>query len=156
MEPAPVNTPDTGQQQSDDSPSLWFFVVGGLALLWNLMGLLAFAAQVTMSESSIEGLPEAQQELYRNIPMWATLVFGIAVVCGTLGSIGLVLRKKWCVPMFVISLLGVLAQNVYFFFLSDTLKVMGNEALVMPIIVVLIAIFLVLLSMWAQSRHWLK
>jgi len=152
----PLKNPKAAPQQSGESPSLWFYMVGGLALLWNLLGLLAFIGQVTMSESALEGLPADQQELYRNIPTWATIAFGVAVVCGTLGSVGLVLRKSWCVPLFAISLLGVLAQNVYFFFLSDTLKVMGNEALIMPILIVLIAIFLLLVSWWAQSRRWLN
>lgn len=151
-------TPDlkVGATNDSASPSLWFYMVGGLALLWNLLGLLAFIGQVTMTDESIEGLPEAQQELYRNIPTWAMIAFAVAVICGTLGSIGMVLRKSWCVPLFVISLLAVLVQNVYFFFLSDTLKVMGNQALIMPIMIILIGIFLVLLSSWAQSRNWLR
>ena len=63
----------------------WFMVVGVLALLWNLMGLMAFVAQMFITEEMIEQMPVEQQPFYNDTPMWANIAFGVAVVFGVLG-----------------------------------------------------------------------
>ena len=136
-------------------PTVWFYLVGGIALLWNLMGLLMFVLQMTMNEATLAALPDAQRALYESVPTWVTIAFAIAVIFGTLGSIGLVLRKTWSIPLFGLSLIGVVAQVTHTLVLSDTVAVMGRQALVMPIVIVLIALFLVLFSVWSKSQGWL-
>lgn len=142
-------------ETSSPSPSLWFYVVGGIALLWNLLGLMVFAMQMTMNDDALATLPEEQRALYDEMPTWVTIAFGVAVICGTLGSIGLVLRKAWSIPMFGLSVIGVAVQATHTLALSDTVEVMGRQALIMPIVIFLIALFLVLFSVWSKSKDWL-
>ena len=44
---------------------------------------------------------------------WVTGAFAIAVFGGTLGCIGLLMLKSWSKLLLLISLLGVLAQDVW-------------------------------------------
>ena len=135
---------------------MWFWILGILAVLWNLMGLMAFVVQMMMTEEAMATLPEAQQEIYRNIPAWVNIAFAIAVICGTLGSILLVMRKKLAIPVLALSLLGVLLQYGYMFFLSNTPAVMGAGAMVLPALVVLISIGLIPYSTFCKGRGFLR
>jgi hypothetical protein len=135
---------------------IWFRALSGIALLWNLMGILAFVVQVTMTDDMLVDLPADQQALYKTMPSWVNIAFGIAVIGGALGCLLLLLRSRFATPVLVLSLLGVLAQNVYMFFLSDTFKVMGNGAMAMPIMIISIAVLLVLFSLKANKRGWLR
>ena len=135
---------------------IWFWIVGGIVLLWNLLGFMAFVAQMMMTEEALSTLPEAQQEIYRNIPLWVTFCFAIAVICGVLGSILLLLRVRLAVPVLILSLIGVLGQYGHMFFMTDTPSVMGAGAMVLPAVVVLIAIGLVPYSLVCKNRGYLK
>lgn len=145
-------------QNSETGSSIpkWFWILAILALLWNLMGLLAFVAQMMMTEEAMATLPEAQQEIYRNIPAWVKIAFAVAVIGGTIGTILLLMRTKLAIPVLVISLIGVLLQYGYMFFMSNTPSVMGAGAMVLPALVVLISIGLIPYSIFCKSKGFLK
>lgn len=140
------------------SPPISFWILSVVALLWNLMGLMAFAGQIalTMSEDAMSQLPEAQQALYENLPSWVTIAFACAVIGGTLGCVLLLLRWKLATVCFVVSLLGVLAQNFHTFFMSNAMEVLGNAIWVLPSLVILVAIALVPFSLACTRKGWLK
>jgi len=56
---------------------IWFWAIAGLALVWNLMGVGAFFAHINFSQEALIALPEAQQDLYKNVPFWATAAFAV-------------------------------------------------------------------------------
>ena len=133
---------------------VWFWVVGVIALLWNLMGLMAFVSQRMMTKESLASLPESQQKLYEATPTWVNVVFGIAVISGTLGCVGLLMRKHWAFPVFVVSFIAVLAQMSYVFIMSDTVSVKGESQMVLPVLVTVIAAVLVWYSRFVKIRNW--
>ena len=132
-----------------------FWILGGIFLVWNLLGVMAFAMQVTMSDEALAALPAAQRDLYQNTPAWANGAFALAVLGGTLGCVGLLLRKSWAVPVFVLSLLGILIQNFHAFALSPALEVLGPGGLVMPVLVTAGAVFLIWYARRARARAWI-
>lgn len=136
-------------------PPVWFWIISVLALLWNLMGVVAYLGQAYMTDEALSALPEPQQALYTAQPAWVTGAFAIAVWAGLLGCIALLLRKGWAHPVFLISLIGILAQMGYVFFMSDTLAVMGNSASIMPIFVIVIGVALLVFAQLANNRNWL-
>ena len=89
---------------------LWSRVVAVLALLWNLVGLFMFWQEMTLTPEAAAALPPAQQQIHAAMPTIAHVFFGIAVASGVVGSIGLVLAKRWSVPLLLVSFLGVAAQ----------------------------------------------
>ena len=132
-----------------------FWIVSGLFLVWNLLGVFAFVMQTTMSEEALAALPEAQRNLHLSTPAWATGAFGVAVFGGTLGCVLLLIRKAWAVPVLVFSLVGVATQMFHAFFLSPALEVLGVGGLVMPVVVTAGAIFLIAYAGRARRRHWI-
>jgi len=138
------------------SPPVWFWVISIVALLWYLMDTSAFFMRVSMTEEAIESMPENQQPLYRDMPLWVNIVFACEVFGGTLGCISLLLRKKWALPLFAISLLGVLAQTSNIWFLTDAISAMGAPAVVMPLVAIIIGTALIFLAKTAISKGWLR
>lgn len=138
------------------SPPLWFWVIAVVALLWYLMDTSAFFMRLFMTDDAIKAMPENQQHLYQNIPPWVNVVFAGEVFGGMLGSIALLLRKKWALPLFVISILGVLAQTSNIWFLSDAISAMGAPAIVMPLVAIIIGIAMIVLAKSAIPKGWLR
>lgn len=138
-------------------PPVWFWVVGVVALLWNLMGAMAYIGQAYMTDEVKAALPADQQALLENIPAWATAAFAIAVWGGVLGCIALLLRKKWARSVLVISLLGILVQMSYSFFMSNALEVYGTaQGMVMPLLIIVIGAVLVLFAKSSQNKGWIS
>ena len=132
----------------------WFMVVAGVLLVWNLLGVMAYLMQVTMSPEVLAALPEAQRQLYENTPEWATAAFAIAVNGGALGCVLLLLRRNLAGLFLQLSLAGVLVQMFHSFFMSKSFEVFGPGGLVMPIMVIIIAVYLVMLAAKAKANHW--
>ena len=99
-------------------------------------------------------LNEAQQELINSTPSWVNIAFGVAVIFGVLACIALLMRRKFALPLFVISLLGVLVQNTYVFFMSNSVEIM--EGVGMAPLVILIAILLIPFTIFCLSKGWLR
>ena len=137
-------------------PTALFWVIAIVALIWNIFGVLAYLGQAFMTEDTLKMLPTAEQELYAATPSWATAAFAIAVWFGLLGAIAMLIRKRFAYPLFLLSLLGVIGQQIYGFFLSNTLEVYGTQALIMPIIVLILSVVFVWYSKKATAEGILK
>lgn len=140
----------------DGRPATSFWIIGGAALVWNLIGLVLYFSHVTMSPEALAGFSEAQQEFFNTTPAWATSAYAIAVNAGVLGSLFLLLRKAWAVPLFILSLAGLIVQNLDVFVLRGAMEVWGSEVIYLPAIVVVIGVALVWYSRQAKDRGWVS
>ncbi len=143
---------------SINKPNTPFWIIGIVALIWNLMGVFAYISQVTMTEEALVALPEMERAMYENVPAWATAAFAIAVFAGALGCILLLLRKKLAITVFAISLVAILVQMIYNFFihLGKATEVYGPESMIMPVMVIIIGFFLVWYSRRCNAKGWLS
>jgi len=132
----------------------WFMIVVGVLFVWNLLGVAAYVMQVMMSPEAVAALPEAQRQLMESTPAWATAAFAIAVNGGALGCLFLLMKKNLAGIFLKLSLAGVLVQLFHSFFMSNSFEVFGPGGLVMPIMVLIIAIYLVLLAAQARTNRW--
>lgn len=132
----------------------WFMIVSVIFLIWNLLGVIAYLHQVTMDPEALAAMPEAQRQILENTPDWATAAFAVATNCGALGCLLLLLKRNLAGLFLQISLAGVLVQMYHAFFVADAFEVLGPGGVVMPLIVTVIAIFLVVLAAKARVNHW--
>jgi len=137
-------------------PPVWFWVVSVSALLWNLLGVGAYLNDAFMGAEGLAKLTQDQRLLYESRPAWVTGAYAIAIWGGAIGCIALLLRKKWASTVLLISLIGILAQNIYQFFMSNTFEVLGSMAMLLPILVILIAISLVWFANWAEKKGYIS
>ncbi|MCO4798082.1 MAG: hypothetical protein KC484_02625 [Colwelliaceae bacterium] len=134
----------------------WFKNTAIIALIWNLLGLMAFISHMMMTPEMISDLSVQEQELYKDIPLWATAAFAIAVLAGTFGSALLFLKRSIAKPLFIASLIGVILQNYHSFFVIDSMTVYGVSSVIMPMMVIIIAIALIMLSSKAEKNGWIN
>ena len=136
---------------------VWYWIVSILALIWNLIGAMAYLGQAFITDEIKATMPVEQVTLLENTPAWVTAAFAFAVWGGVLGCIALLLRKKWAKPVLVISLVGLLVQLGYSFFMTNALEVYGPaQGMVMPIVLLLIGVGLVLFANSARKKTWIN
>lgn len=134
---------------------LWFYFVATLSLLWNIMGLMAFVIQMTMTPDALAQMSPDQIKLYETTPAFVDAIFGFAVVSGVLGCLLLLLRKSLAYKVLVVSLIAVLLQMSYVFCIQQAAVVLGADALIMPSVVVIWGLFLVWFSQLSITKKWL-
>jgi hypothetical protein len=132
-----------------------FIVIAALALLWNLLGVAMWCMQMTMSPDAVAAMPAPERAVYEATPMWLNLAFAVAVFGGVLGSLGLLLKKRWAVPFFLVSLLGLVVQIGAAFAVTPAWEAYGAAGLAMPVVLLLIALFLLWYARKAADRGWL-
>jgi len=128
--------------KSTNKPGIDFWIIGIVALIWNLMGVFAYLQQAYMTEEDLIAMPVAEQALYENIPAWVTGAYAIAVFGGALGCILLLLRRKLASSLFLISLVGIVLQMSYNIFMSKAADVYGPGEISMTAMIILIGVFL--------------
>ena len=142
--------------QINGKPPTSFWIIAGVALVWNLIGLMIYYMQVTSSpEELAQYYNEAELAFVTSTPTWATSAYAIAVTAGVLGCLFLLLRKAWAIPMFIISLAGVVVQDVHAFLIADGIGVWGLKAAVLPVIVLVVGVALILYSRGTKDKGWI-
>jgi len=140
-----------------NKPKLWFWIIAILGLLWNAYGVSAYLLTAYKVESVREVFTEEQLALVDATPSWLIGAFAIAVFSGFLGSILLLLRRKFAIFLFGISLLCVLIKMITEWFTTAKIEVFGTvEGIVLPLTIIVVAIFLYFYSKGAKQRGWLK
>ncbi len=143
-------------EQTTQKPTVFFWIISVLALAWNAMGVYAYLGNVYMSEEVFAQMSEAEQTLYENMPAWVIGAFAIAVFAGFLGSIALLLKKKWATPLFALSLIAIIVQQVYNQLVAKLYTVSGTGTLFFSFMLVLISMALYVYARNWTAKGWLK
>ena len=142
---------------STNKPTVSYWIIAVIALIWYIMGVMSYLGQVYMTDDMMASMTPEQQELLANTPAWSTGLFAIAVFAGLLGSFLLLMRKKLATMVFLVSLIAVLINMGYSFFATNQTEVFGTiDGIVMPIIVIIIAVFLYIYSKKSGENSWMK
>jgi len=108
-----------------------------------------------MTDEALKMLQEENQLYFSNLPAWVTAAFAVAVFGGFLGSIGLIIRKKWAYFMYIISFFALVAQHVYNFFIQKYIEIRGSQ-LILPVVTFIVALFLIYFSKQKSQQEILK
>jgi hypothetical protein len=130
---------------------LW--LVGGLSLLWNGFGAYDYVMTNTKGDPYLlsMGMTEAQLAYFHEMPAWVTADWAIGVWIGLLGSVLLLLRRRWAVHAFAVSLAAVVMSLIYAFLLSNGAELMAEHT-PMQIVVLAVAVFLTWYA-WAMAKR---
>lgn len=91
-----------------------FWVLVGLFLIWNLLGVFHYLTSVNATVESLvaQGMTIKQAEVFHNTPSYHYAVFALGVWSGLLGAVLLLLRKAWAAPVFLFSAVMVIVSFV--------------------------------------------
>jgi hypothetical protein len=130
--------------------------VGVLALLWNAIGAFDYLATQLKLDFYMSQFTEQQLAYFYGFPAWAVAGWAFGVWGGLAGAVGLVLRRRWAVWAFAVSLAGLALSSIYTLVLSSGAEVMGAGGTVFSAVIWAVAIFLLVYSRVMATRGVLR
>lgn len=125
---------------------LW--LIGVISLLWNAMGGYDYIMTQSKNADYMAKFTPEQLEFFYGFPTWVVAAWAIAVWASVVGSVFLILRKRWAEPLFLVSLISMILTVIHNYGLSNGLEVAGDTfSLVFTAI-----IFLVSTGLWLYAR----
>ena len=114
-----------------------FWLVAVISLFWNAYGAYDYFMSKTGGDAYLRsvGMTEPQVAYFNAMPSWMTAVWAGGVWGAVLGSVLLLMRRRWALPVFVASFAGFLMSLVYAYGLSNGLAVNGPQVMVMQAVV---------------------
>ena len=139
------------------TPPPWFRIVGVLFLLWGVMGVFAFYRQATMGPAAVAALGDVDRNFHTLLPRWFYWIYGIATWGGVLGSIALLIGRRWAAGLYAASLLAVAIQFGWVFSATDLIAAKGAAATVpFPLVIFAIALWQLGVARHGIARGWLR
>jgi hypothetical protein len=150
---------DTTTQAARPPWHLW--VVGGLSLLWNSGGAMDFTLTEMRNETYLKDFTPEQIAYFTGFPFLVVLAWGVATWGSLVGSVLLLLRRAWTVPVNLAVLVGIAVTFTHNYVLTDGIKVMGGEEkaaalLGFTAVIVVVAILLFLYARAMRKRGVLR
>lgn len=130
---------------------LW--VVGAIAVLWNAMGAMDYVMTQTKNEGYMSGFTPEQLEFFYGFPTWVVAAWAIAVWGGVVGSVLLLVRKRFAVQAFLASLIGMVITTFHNYVLSNGFEVAGDLFYIVFTAAIFIAAVLLLLYARAMQER---
>ena len=96
---------------------LW--AVGVVGLLWNCMGALDYTMTKTHNAAYLANLTPEQLAWVEAFPAWASGGWALGVWGSVAGSLLLLLRHRWAIAAFALSLVGLVVTTIYQFGVGD-------------------------------------
>ena len=131
-----------------------YYVIGGVFLVWNLIGLMFYYQQMTLTPEALASMGGEIAAFMEATPVWANAGYAIAVNVGVVASIALLLKKSWAFPLYVLSFAGVLTQDLDAFVLRDVVAVWGSSSYYLPSIVIIIGVAELWYSRSVANRYY--
>ena len=134
---------------------LW--VVGVSALLFTLIGVNDYVRSQMGDRAYIANAVEpmgidadAAVEYFSGFPMWADFAWALGVWGAVAGAVLLLLRSRFAVPAFIVSLVGLVLSNAYS--LTNPMEGMTDSA-VTYVAVAVVAAVMVALTVYAHRMR---
>ena len=132
-----------------------FWLIGAVALIWNVMGCINFFMQ--MDADVVASFSESARALVEDRPGWATAAFAISQFGGAIGCILLLLRKSAAVYAFIASLLGVAVVVIRTLGMAaSTIDLAPGEIAGYTLMPLGVAVFLIWYAKHAEKKGWIR
>lgn len=128
---------------TNTEPTKSFWIIANISFILYLLGVTAYLGKAFMTKELRGILPENELSFIENTPAWATAAFAIAVWSGVFASVLLLLKRKIAITGFVVSLLGILTQFFYNFFIENSIEIYGATSVIIPITTITFSIFII-------------
>jgi len=132
-----------------------FWVIGVVALLWNIGGAINYLMQTNLE--FVATLPETHRVIIESRPAWATGGFAIGVFGGALGCLLLLFRKSTAFYVFIASLLGVMMTMIHTINVaSSKIEFSPAEIVMMILLPIIVAAILIWYSKLTMRKGWIS
>lgn len=130
---------------------LW--LVGVLALLWNAAGAYTIVrAQV----GRLPGISADEAAYYMAQARWFVILTDAALLSAILGALALLLRSRWAVPLFIVSLIFIAVTACYDLVAGTSRMFTSSGALIATLAIWALAVFQLWYSLRLRARGVLR
>ena len=134
----------------------WFTVLAVFLLLWALAGVAAFAGHVLAGEDMAAEQGAWDLAFFRALPAWFVWDYAVATLAALAGAVALLLRSRHALPLYVVSLAGVVVQFGYIFLATGLVAHKGAAATVpFPAFIAFMGAVQIAVARMAARRSWL-
>ncbi len=143
-------------------PPVSFWLISIALLLWGLGGASIYVAYFIETPDQFAETAEiaanrrAYADYIEKIPSWAIAAGIIAAVTRLLGAVGLLLRRVWALPLYVLSVVFFLAALYRAFVLANVASVMSGPHIGVELVFVVLSLFAVWFARKNRSTGLLK
>jgi len=131
-----------------------YLIINSLALIWNIIGVYQYLVQVYQSELDKMALAPELQNYFLHLPAWVTGSYAMAVFGGSAGCIALLLKSSWSINFLGSSLLGVLLQHYYNFFIQSDV-IFSMNLIWMPVVILTVSISLLWSAFYYKKKGFI-
>ncbi len=121
---------------------LW--IVGIVALVWNLVGALDYIMTQTRNEAYMGQFTPEQLEFFYGFPAWLVAFWALAVWGGVLATVLLLMRRKLAVPVFVVSLLCMVVTAIHNYGFAGGIDIVGATGFFFSIVIFAVSLGLII------------
>jgi len=129
---------------------LW--LIGVAALMWNAGGAYDYLMMKTSNAAYLAQLSPAQLAYYADYPIWVNVAWALGVWGAVAGAILLLLRSRFAVHAFAVSLAGMAGNLVWGYLVSPTpmTEVMAEDGFLPILFTIAIALIAIALLVYAM------
>jgi hypothetical protein len=134
---------------------LW--IVAVLATVWNAFGAFDYLMTQTRNEAYLANFTDPQRIYFESFPVWMEAAWAFGVWGGFAGSLLLLLRSRYAVAAFAVSLAGLAISTLYQYVLTTPpADMMTGKMIGMNVGIWAIAIGLLLYAMRMRRNGLLR
>lgn len=140
-------------------PSIWYWIICVLGVLWSSGGAYDYTMTRTQNADYMAQFPPDLLEYFYNMPLLMDFTWPLAVWGGLLGWILMLARKKWAVPVFLVSFVAMIINFGYMLFdggMALQAQHMGAFSYIFTALIVLLGVFALWFSHRAKANGTLK
>ena len=142
----------------DSKPGTAYYVIAGIFLTWNLIGVALYYQHMSATPDVMldAGYTAAQIDWIQATPVWANVAYTLGVFGGLLASLLLLMRKKLAILLFMVSLVGIILQDIESFILRSPGDIWGQIAYFIPTFVLIAALVEIWFARRCDGKGWLS
>ena len=137
---------------ADRAVPRWFWIAAAAALAFELFGLAAVGNELLLDPAS---LPADQRAMWLAYPGWMKAASAVAVIAGTAGAIGLLIRRRWAEPLLFVSLIAPVVQDSAYLLDARLGATVSGGAWAAPLIIVVLCALVYTSARHSRRRGWL-
>jgi hypothetical protein len=133
---------------------LW--VVGLISLFWNAMGGLDYTLSHIHNAQYLGKMTPEQSAWLSGFSIWATSFWALGVWGAIAGSLLLLLRSRYAVPAFGVSLVGLIGSHIYQFASTPPAGMNTAAGTAFAVVLALVAVALLWYARHMRNRGILR
>jgi hypothetical protein len=133
-----------------------YWVITVVGLLWNAFGGFDYYMTQSRNADYLANFPPEVIAFVEAMPAWVQAAWAIGVWFSVIGSVLMLIRSRWAVPAFALSLAGLAASNAYQWIVGMPPSMTQPAMLAITGMIWVILIFLLWYTNRARARGILR